>query len=99
MLRNGCLGFFLVAGPGLEPGPPDYEPGEVPFLHPALVLMTIRPEYYRNASQLYQIPVNLSKQPYHHMLKPTIKAKRKAYTNDTSFYLHNGYFRPQRNYC
>ena len=27
--------YQMVAGPGFEPGPPDYEPGEVPFLHPA----------------------------------------------------------------
>ena len=27
---------FLVAGPGFEPGPSDYEPDEVPFLHPAI---------------------------------------------------------------
>lgn len=27
---------FLVAGPGVAPGPPDYEPGEVLFLHPAI---------------------------------------------------------------
>jgi hypothetical protein len=26
----------LVAGPGFAPRPPDYEPGEVLFLHPAL---------------------------------------------------------------
>ncbi len=27
---------FLVAGPGVAPGPSDYEPDEVLFLHPAL---------------------------------------------------------------
>jgi hypothetical protein len=26
---------FLVAGPGFAPGPSDYEPDEVLFLHPA----------------------------------------------------------------
>ena len=26
----------MVAGPGFEPGPSDYEPDEVPLLHPAL---------------------------------------------------------------
>lgn len=27
----------MVAGPGFEPGPSDYEPDEVPFLYPALL--------------------------------------------------------------
>lgn len=29
------LGRNMVAGPGFAPRPPDYEPGEVLFLHPA----------------------------------------------------------------
>ena len=27
---------MLVAGSGFEPEPPGYEPGEVPFLYPAM---------------------------------------------------------------
>ena len=29
--------FFLVAGPGIEPGSGGYEPPEVPLLHPAVI--------------------------------------------------------------
>ena len=28
--------LLLVAGSGFEPEPPGYEPGEVPFLYPAM---------------------------------------------------------------
>ena len=30
-------GNILVAGPGFAPGPSDYEPDEVLFLHPAIM--------------------------------------------------------------
>ncbi|EKD99409.1 MAG: hypothetical protein ACD_22C00259G0002 [uncultured bacterium] len=31
----------LVAGPGLAPGPSDYEPDEVLLLHPASILSNV----------------------------------------------------------
>ncbi len=31
--------FYLVAGPGIEPGPSGYEPDEVPLLYPAILLL------------------------------------------------------------
>ena len=43
-LSVDCCHFdntYLVAGPGIEPGPSGYEPDEVPLLYPAILYFVI----------------------------------------------------------
>ena len=40
LCRLSLRQYYLVAGPGIEPGPSGYEPDEVPLLHPAIFFYT-----------------------------------------------------------